>query len=133
VAIAVAIPPDTTFVTGAMLGGEAGGLETREKLEALLLGGEQVVIATGGSSGGALFTNLRLILVSHEGFLNKRLVVRFFRADAIRTTSIDADKMLTLEITGPEFGSAHLTFEGEVDPAKLARWCAEAMLRTGRD
>ncbi|WP_228243505.1 hypothetical protein [Porphyrobacter sp. GA68] len=115
------------FVMAASVGGEDRGGETRTQLESLLLEGEEVLIATGGKGGGALFTNLRLILVEKAGMFETRALIRFIRAGAIDGAAIDATAKLTLQLVGQGFLSANLTFDGEVDATKLAHWCAQAM------
>ena len=117
------------FVMSASVGGEERGDETRTQLEALLLKGEEIVIATGGDSGGALFTDRRLILVEEAGMFEKRALVRFIRGGAIDGAAIDATAKMTLQLVGQGFLSANLTFDGAIDATKLAHWCAQAMDR----
>ena len=122
---AVTMPQN--FIEGLMLGGEDRGGETIEQLESLLLEGETVVLATRGDGGGALFTDRRLIVVNDAGLFSKRSLVRFINAGAIAAVSIDASSMLELKLSGAGFGGVHLFFDPDLDPAKLSRWCGEAM------
>ena len=127
--MSVAITLPQPFIEGLLLGGEDRGSETVEQLESLLLDGETVVLATRGDGGGALFTSERLIVVSDAGLFSKRSVIRFVRASSIAAASIDASSMLELKLSGAGFGPVHLFFDPALDPAKLSRWCGEAMVR----
>ena len=125
VPISMQVPSD--FITSAALGGEDGGDETRVQLESLLMEGETVVIATGGKDGGALFTDRRIIVRDQAGVFAKRAVIHFIRSAAIDGATIDASTPLAVRLVGRGFGGACLSFDGPIDPAKLARWCAGSM------
>lgn len=117
------------FIAGVFLGSEAKGAQTIELLESLLVEGETVVLATRGDSGGALFTNHRLVIVNDAGLFTKRSVVHSIKASAITGVSIDASTFLEVILAGNGFGGAHLYFDADQSPATISQWCAEAMAR----
>ena len=120
----------SNFIEIALVGGGAEGARTAEQLAPLLTDGEEVIIATHGEGGGALFTSYRLILVNDAGLFSKRSIVRFIRRSAIEAVSIDASSMLEVKIAGNGFGTAHLFFDAALDPVPLSRWFADAMSST---
>lgn len=125
--MSVAVNLPSHFVAGVFLGSEAKGAETIEQLESLLGTGEAIDFATRGDSGGALFTNQRLVIVNDAGLFSKRSVVHFIKAGAITAASIDAATFLEVKLAGHGFGGAHLYFDADQDPGKISRWCAAAM------
>lgn len=112
---------------GAMLGDEAKGAETIAQVEPILLEGEEVEIATRGDNSGAVFTNLRLIIVNEAGLLNKRSVISFIRTASIDGVSIDADSMFQVKLAGRGFGGAHLFFNDSIDKLKMTNWLSKAV------
>lgn len=125
VPITMQVPTD--FITDADVGSEDRGDEARAELEALLAEGEAVVIATAGKAGCALFTDRRIIVRSQAGVFTKRPVVHFIRGGAIDGATIDASDSVVLRLVGRGFGGATFAFDSATDPARLARWCADAM------
>jgi hypothetical protein len=123
--IAYSMP--SSFIEGVELGGEDGGQQTINQLQPLLSAGERVVLATGGEKGGALFTDKRIIVLANAGIFSKRSVIHFIRAAAIDGVTIDPSSALVLRIAGRGFVNLVLSFESEMDPTKIAQWCAEAM------
>ena len=113
------------FIEGVFLGGEEGGAATRDQLEILLAPGERIAFATAGESGGALFTDRRLLVSSNAGLFTKRSVVHSIDRDEIGAFKIDVDGFTQLFIYGSSFGEARFFFDIDLDKIKLARWLAQ--------
>ncbi|EAQ27924.1 hypothetical protein NAP1_10027 [Erythrobacter sp. NAP1] len=112
---------------GAALGDETGGGETIEQVNPLLLDGEEIEIATRGESGGAAFTNLRLILVNNAGLFKKRSIISFIRTASIDVVSVDAGTLFEVKLAGRGFDGAYLLFNDPIDKIKLTRWLSNAV------
>lgn len=115
---------------GVQLGDESDAAETIAQIEPLLLDGETVEFATRGESGGAAFTNLRLMIVNDAGLFTKRSVISFIRTASIDAVSIDADTLFQVKLTGRGFGGAHLFFGTDVDKLKVTRWFSSAVTQS---
>ncbi len=112
----------TSFIEAVILGAEKDTGEVRAQIEPLLGKDETIQFVTKGDSGGAVFTDRRLLIAADAGIINKRSAIYSIRRADIAAFKIDVSSYTEVTLRGPGFGEASLMFDADIDQLKLAAW-----------